>query len=160
MKIYTRSGDQGETSLFDGTRVPKDHARVDAYGDVDELNAWLGFARSSLESPDLDRALSQIQRDLFAVGAELADPTQKIAARVSKAALGDADIERLEQLIDTWEAELPRLRRFILAGGAPAGASIHVARATRCRRGRFSATSTGSLTSSSCLRASSTNALA
>jgi cob(I)alamin adenosyltransferase len=133
MKIYTRSGDSGETSLFDGTRVPKDHARVDAYGDVDELNAWLGFARSSLESPDLDRALSQIQRDLFAVGAELADPTQKIAARVSKAALGDADIERLEQLIDNWEAELPRLRRFILAGGAPAGAAIHVARAV-CRR--------------------------
>lgn len=133
MKIYTRTGDQGETSLFDGTRVPKDHARVDAYGEVDELNAWLGLARSSLGEADLDKALAQIQRDLFALGAELADPAQKIAARITKAALVDADVERLERLIDGWEAELEPLRRFILAGGAPAGAAIHVARAV-CRR--------------------------
>jgi cob(I)alamin adenosyltransferase len=133
MKIYTRTGDEGETSLFDGTRVPKNDARVDAYGDVDELNAWLGLARSSLREPDLDEALTNIQRDLFAVGAELADPAGKIAARVTKAAITDADVERLEQLIDRLENELEPLRRFILAGGAPAGAALHVAR-TVCRR--------------------------
>ena len=133
MKIYTRTGDEGETSLFDGTRVPKDDARVDAYGDVDELNAWLGLARSSLRETDLDEALTRIQRDLFAVGAELADPAQKIAARVTKADITDADVERLEELIDRLEEELEPLRRFILAGGAPAGAALHVARAV-CRR--------------------------
>ena len=133
MKIYTRTGDEGETSLFDGTRVRKDHARVDAYGDVDELNAWLGLARASLRDDDLDEALTRIQRDLFAVGAELADPADRIAARVTKADVTDADVERLEQLIDRLEDELEPLRRFILAGGAPAGAALHVARAV-CRR--------------------------
>jgi cob(I)alamin adenosyltransferase len=133
MKIYTRTGDEGETSLFDGTRVRKDNARVDAYGDVDELNAWLGLARSSLHEGDLDEALTRIQRDLFAVGAELADPGGKIAARVTKAAITAADVERLEQLIDRLEDQLEPLRRFILAGGVPAGAALHVARAV-CRR--------------------------
>jgi cob(I)alamin adenosyltransferase len=133
MKIYTRTGDEGETSLFDGTRVRKDNARVDAYGDVDELNAWLGLARSSLHEGDLDEALTRIQRDLFAVGAELADPGEKIAARVTKADISAADVERLEQLIDRLEDQLEPLRRFILAGGVPAGAALHVARAV-CRR--------------------------
>jgi cob(I)alamin adenosyltransferase len=133
MKIYTRTGDEGETSLFDGTRVRKDDARVDAYGDVDELNAWLGLARSSLHEGDLDEALTRIQRDLFAVGAELADPGEKIAARVTKADITAADVERLEQLIDRLEDQLEPLRRFILAGGVPAGAALHVARAV-CRR--------------------------
>ncbi|MGB7220423.1 MAG: cob(I)yrinic acid a,c-diamide adenosyltransferase [Vicinamibacterales bacterium] len=139
MKIYTRTGDTGETSLFDGTRVKKDDARVDAYGEVDELNAWIGFARAlkadavSAALPHLDQALEQIQRDLFALGAELADPADKIASRVTKATLGDAETERLEQLIDRLEADLPPLRRFILAGGTPAGAALHAAR-TVCRR--------------------------
>jgi cob(I)alamin adenosyltransferase len=133
MKIYTRTGDQGETSLFDGTRVRKDDPRVDAYGDVDELNAWLGLVRSALGDADLDADLMAIQRDLFAVGAELADPAEKIASRVTKAALTDADVERLERAIDRSENELDPLRRFILAGGAPAGAELHVARAV-CRR--------------------------
>ena len=87
MKIYTRTGDAGETSLFDGTRVRKDDARVDAYGDIDELNAWLGLVRSSLDDPEIDGELAAIQRDLFAVGAALADPTDKIAARVTKASV-------------------------------------------------------------------------
>ena len=133
MKIYTRTGDAGETSLFGGTRVKKDDPRVDAYGDVDELNAWLGLARSSLGDRELDDALVRIQRDLFAVGAQLADPGDKLAARVTKAVVADADVERLEQLIDRHEEELSPLRRFILAGGTPAGASLHVARAV-CRR--------------------------
>ena len=140
VKIYTRTGDTGETSLFGGTRVSKSDARVDAYGEVDELNAWLGFARATLDVgagstafADLGDALDQIQRDLFAVGARLADPAEKISARVTKATLRDADVERLEQLIDRLEAELPPLAHFILAGGVEAGAALHLARAV-CRR--------------------------
>jgi len=140
VKIYTRTGDSGETSLFGGTRVSKSDPRVDAYGEVDELNAVLGFAVAALSSrsdsarfADIGEALVQIQRDLFALGARLADPAEKIAARVTKAALHDADVERLEQLIDRLEADLPALAHFILAGGIEAGAALHVARAV-CRR--------------------------
>jgi cob(I)alamin adenosyltransferase len=133
VKIYTRSGDGGETSLFDGTRARKDDARVDAYGEVDELNAWLGLVRASHPDPASDDALLQIQRDLFALGAQLADPGDKLAARVTKAVIGDDHVVRLEALIDRLEETLPPLRRFILAGGTPAGAALHVAR-TVCRR--------------------------
>jgi cob(I)alamin adenosyltransferase len=133
VKIYTRTGDSGDTSLFDGTRVKKDDPRVDAYGDIDELNAWLGLARASRLDPALDDDVVQLQRDLFALGAQLADPGHKLAPRVSKAVIGDADIARLESLIDRLEKALPPLRRFILAGGSPAGAALHVAR-TVCRR--------------------------
>jgi cob(I)alamin adenosyltransferase len=133
MKIYTKTGDAGDTSLFGGTRVRKDDARVDAYGDVDELNAWLGLARASGVDGPLADAIVRIQRDLFAVGAQLADPADRLAPRVTKAVIGDADVARLEQVIDELDAELPPLRRFILAGGTPAGAMLHVAR-TVCRR--------------------------
>ncbi len=133
MKIYTKTGDAGETSLFGGTRVPKHDPRVDAYGEVDELNAWLGFVRASRLDADLDAALVRIQQDLFALGAQLADPAEKIAPRVSKAIVSDEHVARLEALIDRLEAELPPLRRFILAGGTQAGAALHVAR-TICRR--------------------------
>ena len=133
MKIYTRTGDTGDTSLFDGTRVKKNDARVDTYGDVDELNAWLGLARSTLFAPVIDEALDRIQRDLFALGARIADPAARIAGRVSKATLGDEDVARLEQLIDRLEDGVPPLRRFILPGGAAGGAALHVAR-TVCRR--------------------------
>lgn len=141
VKIYTRTGDAGETGLFDGTRVSKADPRVAAYGEVDELNAWLGLARASLGegSPnelgyaDLAAMVEQIQRDLFALGARLADPAHKIAERVSKATVSSDEISRLENWIDQLEAALPPLRRFILAGGSPAGAAFHVAR-TVCRR--------------------------
>ena len=133
MKIYTRTGDTGETSLFDGTRARKDDARVDAYGDVDELNAWLGVARASPLDQELASEIVLLQRDLFALGAQLADPGDKLAPRVTKAVIGDDDVARLEHLIDRLEAELPPLRNFILAGGTPAGAALHVAR-TVCRR--------------------------
>jgi cob(I)alamin adenosyltransferase len=133
VKIYTRTGDAGDTSLFDGTRVSKADHRVDAYGEVDELNAWLGLARAPGLDADLDAAVVRIQQDLFALGAQLADPSDKIADRVMKATLGDADVARLEALIDRLESELPPLRRFILAGGTPGGAALHVAR-TVCRR--------------------------
>ena len=133
MKIYTRTGDTGETSLFSGDRARKNDPRVDAYGEVDELNAWLGLARASSLDATVSAEIVSIQRDLFAVGAQLADPGDKLAPRVTKAVIGDDHILRLEQLIDRLEDELPPLRRFILAGGTPAGAALHVAR-TVCRR--------------------------
>ena len=133
MKIYTRTGDSGQTSLFGGSRVRKDDRRVEAYGEVDELNAWLGLARANPLDPDVDGEIVQIQRDLFALGAQLADPSDKLAPAVTKAMMGDADVARLEQTIDRFEASLPPLRKFILAGGSPAGAALHVAR-TVCRR--------------------------
>ena len=133
MKIYTRTGDAGETSLFGGRRVSKADSRVDAYGEVDELNAWIGLVRAAGLDRDLDEPLIRIQQDLFALGAQLADPGDAIADRVAKASLGENDIGRLERLIDQLESELPPLRRFILAGGSPAGAALHVAR-TVCRR--------------------------
>jgi cob(I)alamin adenosyltransferase len=137
VKIYTKTGDSGETGLYGGVRVSKADARVATYGDVDELNAGLGLARATLrsssDSADLADMLEQIQRDLFALGARLADPAHRIAGRVSKAAVGPDDITRLETWIDALEASLPPLRRFILAGGSPGGAALHVAR-TICRR--------------------------
>ena len=133
VKIYTKTGDSGETGLFDGTRVAKSDPRVASYGDVDELNAWLGVVRAQQPAGDLDDMLGHIQRDLFALGALLADPRHRIAARVEKAALGDADVSRLEGWIDRLDTELPPLRRFILAGGTHAGALLHLARAV-CRR--------------------------
>jgi cob(I)alamin adenosyltransferase len=142
VKIYTKTGDAGETSLFGGRRVSKADARVAAYGDVDELNAWLGFVRSNLSDGQLGEMLEHLQRDLFALGARLADPGHKIAERVVKAAVTDADITRLEGWIDQLESELQPLRRFILAGGCTAGAALHVAR-TVCRRAERSVVSLG-----------------
>jgi cob(I)alamin adenosyltransferase len=143
VKIYTRTGDSGETGLFGGARVAKSDPRVAAYGEVDELNAWLGLVRAETGDPDLAPMLDQIQRDLFALGARLADPAKKIAERVTKAAVTDDDITRLEGWIDRLESELPPLRRFILAGGCRAGAALHVAR-TVCRRAERSIVALGS----------------
>jgi cob(I)alamin adenosyltransferase len=133
VKIYTKTGDSGETSLFGNTRVSKADARVDAYGDVDELNACLGAARAAGVGGDLAASLDAIQQDLLALGARLADPAERIAHGVTKVDITAATIERLEQLIDRLDAETPPLRRFILPGGSPGGASLHVAR-TVCRR--------------------------
>ena len=128
MKIYTKTGDTGETSLFDNSRVSKADPRVDAYGEVDELNACLGAARAAGLDAELGAAVEAIQRELFAVGARLADPASRISARVTKAVVTDADIARLEEMIDRLELELPPLRRFILPGGSQAGALLHLAR--------------------------------
>jgi cob(I)alamin adenosyltransferase len=133
VKIYTKTGDGGETSLFDGTRVRKSDPRVDAYGDVDELGAWIGFSRASGLDSELAGMLEQIQRDLFALGARLADPAHKIATRVEKASIDADDVKQLEGWIDALESELRPLRRFILAGGSPGASALHVARAI-CRR--------------------------
>lgn len=133
MKIYTKTGDAGETSLFDNTRVSKADPRVDAYGEVDELNACLGAARAAGLDAELSALLEEIQRELFAIGARLADPSRRIAARVTKADVVDAQVARLEGTIDRLEGELPPLRRFILPGGAVPGSLLHLAR-TVCRR--------------------------
>jgi cob(I)alamin adenosyltransferase len=133
VKIYTKTGDTGDTSLFDGTRVSKTDVRVTAYGEVDELQACLGVARAAGLPPDLDEMCVTMQRDLFAVGARLADPSHRIAARVEKAVVTDEHIGRLEGWIDRLDEELPPLRHFILSGGTPAGAALHLARAV-CRR--------------------------
>ncbi|MBL8998050.1 MAG: cob(I)yrinic acid a,c-diamide adenosyltransferase [Gemmatimonadales bacterium] len=134
MKIYTKTGDDGDTGLFGGGRVPKDHARVAAYGDVDELNAVLGMARSVDVMPRIDEVLAPIQRDLFALGALLATPDhEKMKEQLAKARISDARIGQLEQAIDDGEAELEPLKAFIMPGGTPKAAALHVAR-TVCRR--------------------------
>jgi cob(I)alamin adenosyltransferase len=133
VKIYTRTGDSGDTGLFDGTRVSKADRRVAAYGEVDELNAWLGLVVSGTDDAVLRERLLQIQRDLFALGSRLADPARRIAGRVTKVGISADHVARLEGWIDELDAGLPPLRRFILAGGAETGAALHVAR-TICRR--------------------------
>lgn len=142
MKIYTKTGDAGETSLFDGTRVLKSDPRVAAYGDVDELQACVGFAAAAGLDDELRDIAVAIQRDLFALGARLADPAHKIAARVSKVVINDESITRLERWIDRLEESLPPLRHFILAGGGTGGAALHVAR-TVCRRAERATLSLG-----------------
>ena len=134
MKIYTRIGDTGETGLFGGERVSKDHRRVAAYGDVDELNASIGAAVAAAP-PDFEAALlERIQRDLFTVGAELATPDPaRLAKALSGPPVGDGDTAELEAAIDRLDATLPPLRNFILPGGTPKGAALHLAR-TVCRR--------------------------
>ena len=142
MKIYTKTGDGGETALLGGTRVSKAAPRVAAYGDVDELNAWLGLVRASGLDADLSSMTDRIQRDLFAIGSRLADPAGRVTGRVEKTAVSHDDVARLEGWIDTLQGELPPLRRFILAGGSPAGAALHVAR-TVCRRAERAVVSLG-----------------
>lgn len=132
MKIYTKTGDAGETGLFGGGRVPKSDPRVAAYGDVDELCAWLGVAAAHGDDPSLAAALRRVQEDLFVVGAILATPNPA-RRKGEKFELRRERIEALEREVDAWEAELPPLRAFVLPGGSPAGAFLHAARAV-CRR--------------------------
>ena len=135
VKIYTRGGDAGETSLFGGPRVPKDDLRVEAYGTVDELNALLGRVLSELEDEDLRGGLEAIQRSLFDLGGELATPdiADREAAGKHQPRVSDQDVESLERWIDELEKELEPLRSFLLPGGTGAAASCHLAR-TVCRR--------------------------
>jgi cob(I)alamin adenosyltransferase len=133
MRIYTRGGDRGETGLADGSRVRKDELRVAAYGDIDELNSVLGLALAETRRRDLRSTLGHVQRDLFALGAQLADPARRLAGRKAKAAVAESHVERLEREIDRCEAGLEPLRAFILPGGSRVGALLHLAR-TVCRR--------------------------
>lgn len=131
-RIYTRTGDEGETGLVGGARVPKDSLRVDAYGNVDELNSVLGLVRSFLTDNELDSLLHELQSDLFTVGADLAavNTDQSIPHIISERVL------ELEKIIDKYQEELPQLKVFILPSGSSAGASLHFARAIARRAER------------------------
>lgn len=131
MKIYTKTGDDGSTSLFDGTRVQKNHLRVAAYGDIDELNSVLGVALTFIADTKTKQLLLTIQKDLFALGAQLANPTHK--KQKSKADFSAEQVSYLETHIDQCEAMIPPIKTFILPGGSKAGASLDWAR-TVCRR--------------------------
>lgn len=134
MTIYTRTGDSGETGLFGGGRVPKDHARVEAYGEVDELNSAIGVARATTPVPFFDELLQTIQRDLFALGGQLATPDPaKVQAALQKAAVSEASVRHFEEVMDRADQELPELRAFVLPAGTPKAAALHLAR-TICRR--------------------------
>lgn len=135
MKIYTRTGDKGDTGLFGGARVPKDDARVEAYGTVDEANAAIGVARAHSIAPFVQGVLDALQADLFTIGAELATvPGHE--ARLGIALISDADVTRLEQTIDAAEEPLPPLKHFILPGGPPDVATLHLARTVARRAER------------------------
>jgi cob(I)alamin adenosyltransferase len=132
-RIYTRTGDQGETGLFGGGRVAKSDSRVEAYGSVDELNSFLGWAMTQLGAADVSR-LEQVQSDLFTIGAILATPEERTRGRKPVVpALRDERVTGLEHWIDELENDLPELRTFILPGGSPGGAALHIVR-TICRR--------------------------
>jgi cob(I)alamin adenosyltransferase len=137
-RIYTRTGDRGETGLFGGQRVRKDHARVEAYGDVDELNSVLGLAIAALEregGEETAAELRAVQSDLFTVGANLATPAPEDGGRESAhvPALAPGRVEELERWIDRAEEALEPLKVFVLPGGTAAAAHLHLAR-TVCRR--------------------------
>ena len=141
MKIYTRTGDAGETGLFGGPRVPKHHPRVDAYGSVDELNAVLGVALLDVADPWIQERLAGVQHDLFDLGAELATPAPAEGRRRPETPpLPSGRIAEMEMWIDAATEELEPLRRFILPGGTRGSASLHVARAV-CRRAEREVTS-------------------
>jgi cob(I)alamin adenosyltransferase len=131
MKIYTRTGDSGDTSLFGGQRVPKDALRIEAYGTVDELNSVIGIVRADNVEPTLDATLEGVQDELFVLGADLATPRSFEKRRVRRITHAEAD--RLEQEIDRFETDLRPLKSFILPGGSPVAARMHFAR-TVCRR--------------------------
>ncbi len=133
-KIYTRTGDSGDTGLFGGGRVPKDHPRVAAYGDVDELNSVLGVVRATAPTEFHDALLETIQRDLFSIGGHLATPDpDKVRAALAKAELSPSRITLFEETMDGADAELEPLKAFILPGGSAKAAALHLAR-TVCRR--------------------------
>src|SRR5689334_11696485 len=134
MKIYTKTGDTGQTALFGGGRVAKNDARVEAYGDVDELNATLGVVLATDPMPRIDDVVAPIQHDLFAIGALLATPDRdKMQRHLEKARIDDARITALERAIDAGDDELEPLKAFVMPGGTPKAAALHVAR-TVCRR--------------------------
>ncbi len=130
MKIYTRSGDQGSTSLLGGARVAKCDLRIGATGTLDELNAMLGFVRSAGLSSDFDKILGLLQNRMFDLGAELANPR---AGEQGTSLLWEKNVAELESLIDSQEEALPELKSFILPGGSQAGSVLHLARCI-CRR--------------------------
>jgi cob(I)alamin adenosyltransferase len=132
MKIYTKTGDLGETGLFGGERVRKDHARIEAYGTLDELNAFVGLLRDKVENENIRTTLYSVQNRLFNLGAYLATPA-KAGKAPQPLQLSEADVEKLEEAMDHMDAQLAPLRNFILPGGHPQVSYAHLAR-TVCRR--------------------------
>jgi cob(I)alamin adenosyltransferase len=130
MKIYTKTGDQGETGLFAGPRVRKDDPRIEAYGAVDELNACLGLARCEALPPAIEATIAIVQNDLFAVGAELASPDP---VKAGTAWIAEPHVTALELAIDSLEEHLPPLKQFVLPAGNRGACALHVARGV-CRR--------------------------
>ncbi|MGB3150597.1 MAG: cob(I)yrinic acid a,c-diamide adenosyltransferase [Maribacter sp.] len=144
MKIYTKTGDNGTTALFGGTRVPKHHIRIESYGTVDELNSWLGLIRDQQISKISANELMQIQDKLFTLGAILATDPEKAILKNGKERLNiprinHVDIKFLENAIDVMDAELPQMTHFILPGGHTTVSYCHIAR-TVCRRAERMAT--------------------
>ena len=134
MKIYTRTGDGGETALFGAGRVKKDHPRVRAMGEVDELNAAIGWSVTQVHVDESRERLRSLQHELFAIGAELATPPAEPGrARPETPDIDGRSVERMERWIDEMTAELPELRAFVLPGGTKGAAALHLAR-TVCRR--------------------------
>jgi len=135
MKIYTKTGDTGETALYGGQRVRKDELRVEAYGTVDELNASLGWAATQIIHPEINGIVRRLQSDCFVLGGDLATPLEKDAGREATAVprIKSIQTELLEAEIDRFDEELPALTQFILPGGSAGAAALHVARAV-CRR--------------------------
>lgn len=131
-RIYTRTGDKGETGLTGGARVPKDSVRVQAYGSVDELNSVLGLARSFLNDSELDSLLQELQADLFIVGADLA----AIQSNSRTVSISNERVQELENIIDKYQEQLPPLKVFILPSGGSAGAALHFARSVSRRAER------------------------
>jgi cob(I)alamin adenosyltransferase len=131
VKIYTKTGDSGETSLFAGGRVRKNHLRVETYGTVDELNSWLGLVRAIGVPPRAETWLERIQNELFVLGADLATPMDANPSWLVR--MDETPISALERDIDSMDTELTPMRAFILPGGTQAAATLHVAR-TVCRR--------------------------
>ena len=134
MKIYTRTGDQGQTSLFGGGRVSKDHIRVRAYGSVDELNAVVGWVVTQLEPGEMRDRVQALQHDLFTIGADLATPPPTDGR--TRPQTPDLPVDRVDEMeawMDEADSELPELRAFVLPGGSRGGAALHIAR-TACRR--------------------------
>jgi len=141
MKIYTKTGDAGETGLFGGARVSKASLRVAAYGEVDELNSAVGWARVQVSDPDLDRLLDRIQHDLFEVGAELGS-TEDRKKKSALPCIAEPQVEALERAVDEYEEGPPALASFILPGGSEGAARFHLARCV-CRRAERSLVALG-----------------
>lgn len=138
MKIYTKTGDTGTTSLFGGTRVPKHNLRIDSYGTIDELNSWLGLIRDQDINENIKTFLIKIQHDLFTLGAILATPPENAILKNGKERLNitkinESDLTQLEEAIDNMDGSLPQMTHFILPGGHQAVSYCHITR-TVCRR--------------------------
>jgi cob(I)alamin adenosyltransferase len=131
-KIYTKTGDKGQTGLIGGTRISKSHIRIEAYGTIDELNSWIGCISDQIHLPDTKTTLKEIQDRLFTIGSSLAcDPEKDTKMHIPD--LNNADVELLEQQIDLMNTELPELKNFVLPGGDPVASNCHIVRCV-CRR--------------------------